>query len=260
MRLTLLGTGTSMGIPVIGCTCAVCTSSDPRNRRMRTSALLTTAGRTLLFDAGPDFRTQALRAGIDSIDAVLLTHSHFDHIGGLDDLRPLTMKRPDTPMPIYGSPATLADIRARFAYAFDDHASAGSTRPAMQLCPIDTTFYVGDLAIHSFNVMHGSWTITGYRIGRLGYVTDANHIPDASWPLLADLDVLVLNALRHEPHPTHFTIEQALAVVERLRPRRTLLVHMTHSLDHATVNAGLPAGIELAYDGQVIEVAECASQ
>jgi len=227
---------------------------------MRTSALLTTAGRTLLFDAGPDFRTQALRAGIDSIDAVLLTHSHFDHIGGLDDLRPLTMKRPDTPMPIYGSPATLADIRARFAYAFDDHASAGSTRPAMQLCPIDTTFYVGDLAIHSFNVMHGSWTITGYRIGRLGYVTDANHIPDASWPLLADLDVLVLNALRHEPHPTHFTIEQALAVVERLRPRRTLLVHMTHSLDHATVNAGLPAGIELAYDGQVIEVAECASQ
>jgi phosphoribosyl 1,2-cyclic phosphate phosphodiesterase len=260
MRLTFLGTGTSMGVPVIGCNCAVCTSSDPRNRRMRTSALLTSAGQTLLFDAGPDFRAQALLAGIDTIDAVLLTHSHFDHIGGLDDLRPLTMKRPGVSMPIYGSSSTLADVRARFAYAFDDHASAGSTRPAMQLCPIDATFHIGALTIHAFDVMHGSWQITGYRIGQLGYVTDASHIPEDSWPFLTGLDVLVLNALRHEPHPTHFTVEQALTVVDRLRPRRTLLVHMTHSLDHATVNAGLPAGVELAYDGQVVEVAECASE
>lgn len=260
MRLTFLGTGTSMGVPVIGCNCAVCTSSDLRNRRMRTSALITTATQNLLIDAGPDFRAQALLTGIDTIDAVLLTHSHFDHVAGLDDLRPLTMKRPGVSMPIYGSPKTLADVRERFAYAFNDHSSAGSTRPAMQLCPIESSFNIDALTIHPVEVMHGTWTITGYRIGRLGYITDASFIPAGAWSLLRDLDVLVLNALRYEPHPTHFSVDQALDVVAALRPRRTLLVHMNHSLDHATVNASLPTNVELAYDGQVVEVDECESE
>lgn len=244
-----------MGVPVIGCRCAVCTSSDPRNRRTRTSALLQVNAQSILIDAGPDFRTQALTAQICRIDAVLLTHSHFDHIAGLDDLRPLTSST--QVMPIYGSPPTLADVRERFAYAFDN-SSAGSTRPLVELAPVTGPFAIGSTRVAPFDIQHGDWTITGYRIGRLGYVTDANAIPPASAELLRDLDVLVLNALRFEPHPTHFSLTEALAVIADLRPRRALLVHMTHVIDHATVSAQLPPGVELAYDGLAVSIEETA--
>lgn len=242
-----------MGIPIVGCTCAVCTSSDPRNRRMRTAALLRIADQTLLIDAGPDFRMQALAARIQKLDAVLLTHSHFDHVAGLDDLRPLPAG--NSGIPVFGRPDTLADVRRRFDYAFAA-TSNGSTRPALELCPVTAPFMVGPTRVIPFDIMHGTWTITGYRIGALGYITDASTVPAAARQVLRNLDVLVLNALRYDPHPTHLSISQALEVIADLRPRRTLLVHMTHTVDHTTVNAQLPAGVELAYDGLEIEVVE----
>jgi phosphoribosyl 1,2-cyclic phosphate phosphodiesterase len=251
MRLRFLGTGTSMGIPVVGCRCAVCTSPDARNRRTRTSALLSVGDLCIQIDAGPDFRSQALAAGICHLDAVLLTHSHFDHIAGLDDLRPIV--RQGSAMPIYGSPQTLSEVRSRFAYAFEE-TSVGSTRPSIELCAVQSTFSIDTLQISPLEVMHGTWSITGYRIGNLGYITDASFIPPASQAMLHNLDVLVLNALRHEPHPTHFSIAQALAVIAELRPRQAFLVHMTHTIDHATVDAQLPAGVNLAYDGLEIDI------
>lgn len=239
-----------MGVPVIGCSCNVCTSSDRRNQRTRTSALLSTDTRRILIDAGPDFRTQAIAANIRRLDAVLLTHSHFDHVAGLDDLRPLI--KPDQPMPLYGNPHTLADVRERFAYAFNE-TSAGSTRPSIDLRIINGPFRIGEVDVLPLEVLHGTWTITGYRFGALGYVTDASYLPSQSLACLQSLEVLVLNALRFEPHPTHFSLNQALEVIAELRPRRAFLVHMTHSMDHAMVNATLPSNVELAYDGLEVE-------
>ncbi len=253
MHLRFLGTGTSMGVPIIGCDCAVCTSSDPRNRRMRTSALLRTDDRTILIDAGPDFRLQALSVGLRHIDAVLLTHAHFDHIAGIDDLRPLTEK--GDCMPIFGSPRTVYEVRSRFDYAFQE-TSAGSTRPRIELHSIESPFTVGKTSITPLAIMHGTWEITAYRIGGLGYVTDASYIPPASYESLRNLDVLVLNALRYEPHPTHFTLAEALEVIHDLQPRRAFLVHMTHAFDHASASAELPAGVAFAYDGLEIEIPE----
>jgi phosphoribosyl 1,2-cyclic phosphate phosphodiesterase len=256
MRLTFLGTGTSMGVPVIGCQCMVCRSPDPHNKRLRTSALLEVAGMNVLFDAGPDLRQQALEIGLRRVDAVLLTHAHADHISGLDDLRPLNFAQRSA-IPLYGSAATLAMIRERFGYAFVN-GSEGSTRPALDLVEIQSQspFRINTIKATPFDVRHGTWTITGFRIGRLGYVTDASFIPDESLALLRGLDVLVLNALRLTAHPTHFTLAEACALIETLQPRRALLVHMTHDLDHGVTNASLPEGIRLAYDGQVVEIDE----
>jgi phosphoribosyl 1,2-cyclic phosphate phosphodiesterase len=240
-----------MGVPVIGCHCAVCTSPDLRNRRTRTSALLSLGDLRVQIDAGPDFRMQSLAAGTDHLDGVLLTHSHFDHIAGLDDLRPIV--RRGATMPIYGSPQTLAEVRSRFAYAFEE-TSLGSTRPSIELCAVQAPFTIGALQICPLEVIHGTWSITGYRIGNLGYVTDASFIPPASVELLRELDVLVLNALRYEPHPTHFSVDQALAIIAELQPQRAFLVHMTHTIDHAAVDARLPPGVNLAYDGLEIDV------
>lgn len=251
MQLRFLGTGTSMGVPVIGCACAVCTSTDPRNTRMRTAALLRTGSETILIDAGPDFRVQALAARLRAVDAVLLTHSHFDHIAGLDDLRPLCHRAGC--VPVYGSRLTLADVRTRFAYAFEE-SSAGSTRPSLDLRPVSGPFAIGATQVRPFDVLHGTWTITGYRIGGLGYITDASELPADSWDELHGLDVLVLNALRREPHPTHYTIAEAIEVIAALRPRRAYLVHMTHTVDHVADSALLPPGVEFAYDGLEVEV------
>ncbi|MBX0327693.1 MBL fold metallo-hydrolase [Oscillochloris sp. ZM17-4] len=253
MQLRFLGTGTSMGVPVIGCDCPICTSDDPRNRRMRTSALLREAGQTILIDAGPDFRAQALSAGLRHIDAVILTHSHFDHVAGIDDLRPICGD--GGCVPIFGSPRTLADVRERFAYAFTE-SSAGSTRPSIELRAVEGPFMIGPTQIAPLDILHGTWPITGYRIGGLGYVTDASAISAESRGQLRGLDVLVLNALRYEPHPTHLSLSEALAVIADLRPRRAFLVHMTHAFDHASAGAALPPGVAFAYDGLEINV-EC---
>ncbi|HEX9374072.1 MAG TPA: MBL fold metallo-hydrolase, partial [Roseiflexaceae bacterium] len=219
MRLTFLGTGTSMGVPVIGCGCSVCTSADPRNKRLRTSALLEVDGLNLLFDAGPDLRQQALAAGLRRVDAVLLTHSHADHVSGLDDLRPLNFAQRSS-IPLYGTASTLEFVRGRFDYAFTTVAD-GSTRPGLHLVEIqsEAPFRIASVQVLPFDVQHGTWTITGFRIGRLGYVTDASYIPSISMEHLRDLDVLVLNALRLTAHPTHFSVEQACGLIAELRPR-----------------------------------------
>jgi phosphoribosyl 1,2-cyclic phosphate phosphodiesterase len=255
MQLTFLGTGTSMGVPVIACRCAVCRSTDPRNRRLRTSALLEAGGRAILIDAGPDLRQQALTVGLTRLDAVLLTHAHADHIAGIDDLRPLNFAQRSA-IPVYGSESTLGAVRERFAYAFAE--PDGSTRPALELIAIASgvPFQIGPVHVLPFDVQHGSWTITGFRIGNLGYVTDASGLPAASRSQLGQLDLLVLNALRHTPHPTHLSLAEALALVEQLHPRRALLVHMCHELDHQAGNALLPEHVRLAYDGQVVEIDE----
>jgi phosphoribosyl 1,2-cyclic phosphate phosphodiesterase len=257
MRLTFLGTGTSMGVPVIGCRCAVCTSPDQRNRRLRTSALLEVAGLNLLIDAGPDLRQQALNVGLTRLDAVLLTHAHADHVSGLDDLRPLNFAQRSA-IPLYGSADTLGHIRKRFDYAFMN-GSEGSTRPALDLVEIQARapFRIDQVEILPFEVRHGTWPITGFRVGRLGYVTDASSIPPAALECLRELDLLVINALRLQSHPTHFSVDEARQVVEELRPRRALFVHMTHDIDHVAVNASLPRHMQLAYDGQVVEVEDC---
>lgn len=266
MRLTFLGTGTSMGVPIIGCTCPVCTSADPNNSRLRTSALLQLGEQAILIDAGPDFRQQALTQRITHLDAVLLTHAHYDHVAGLDDLRPLTL-RTDRSMPIYGHPDTLASVRTRFDYAFTPTpAHEGTSRPALTLnalshyepCQVELTPAWGrtTLEVLPFDVRHGKALVTGYRIGRLGYITDASYLPPESLELLHGLDLLVLNALRHEPHPTHLSLGEALAIIEQLQPRRARLVHLTHTFDHATTNQELPCHIELAYDGLSLNVAE----
>ena len=252
MRLTILGTGTSMGVPVIGCQCAVCTSSDPHNRRLRTSALVESRGTRVLIDAGPDLRAQMLKQAVSALDAVVLTHSHADHVGGIDDLRPLS--RAGRALPIYGNTATLQRIRHQFDYAFDPEPSL-STRPRLDLLPVDGPFAVGEVPILPFEVLHGPQSIMGYRFGRLAYITDGKTLPAATWPLLEGLDLLVINALRYQDHPLHFTLDEARAVVSRLRPKRALFVHITHDLDHATVNASLPSEVQLAYDGQIVEIA-----
>lgn len=245
-----------MGVPVIGCRCDVCMSADPRNKRLRTSALLQVGDRNLLIDAGPDLRQQALAAGINHVDAVLLTHAHADHIAGLDDLRPLNFAQQSS-IPIYGTARTLGVVRERFGYAFE-YTSVGSSRPLLELVEIEETepFSIDGIEIQPLQVYHGTWTITGYRIGGLGYVTDASALPAESIAALHGLDVLVLNALRHAPHPTHLALEQAVQVIADLHPRCALLVHMTHDLDHATTNTALPPHVRLAYDGQRVEVAD----
>jgi phosphoribosyl 1,2-cyclic phosphate phosphodiesterase len=253
MRLTILGSGTSMGIPVIGCSCEVCTSTDPRNQRLRSSALIEHDGTTILIDAGPDLRTQMLRQHVTRLDALLLTHAHADHIGGIDDLRPFTMRATQA-LPVYGDPYTLGRVRHMFDYVFASGPSL-STRPQLETCSLQPSFRVGSITIEPLQVMHGSYAITAYRFGRLAYITDASQIPPQTMERLHGLDVLILNALRFDPHPLHFTVNQALAIVAQLRPRQAFFTHITHDLDHATVNEHLPPPAQLAYDGQVIEVA-----
>lgn len=251
MQLRFLGTGTSMGVPVIGCDCAVCTSADPRNRRMRTSALIRSAGQSIMIDVGPDFRHQALAARLTRVDAVLLTHAHFDHVAGLDDLRPFSMRQGT--IPIFGSPTTLTMVRERFAYAFDGALSQGSSRPELDLYTIERAFELAGHTITPLTVMHGNWQVTAYRIGRLGYVTDASYVPAEVRSALHGVDVLVLNALRLEPHPTHLSLAESLAIAAEIGARQTYLVHMTHTLDH-TLDYGLPAGVAFAYDGLEVEI------
>jgi phosphoribosyl 1,2-cyclic phosphate phosphodiesterase len=245
-----------MGVPVIGCDCAVCSSPDPHDKRLRTSALLEVAGLNLLFDAGPDLRQQALKVGLRRVDAVLLTHAHADHIAGLDDLRPLNFAQ-RAAIPLYGSTPTLQLVRKHFDYAFAEK-SDGSTRPALELAQVDNAaaFQIGPVGVMPFEVLHGTWSITGFRVGGLGYVTDASAIPPSSLAQLRGLDLLVLNALRLKPHPTHFSLGEALEQIDKLKPRRALLVHMTHDIAHAATNATLPDHVRLAYDGQVVDIAD----
>lgn len=250
-ELTFLGTGTSNGIPVIGCGCDVCRSPDPRDRRSRTSAVVRDRGRTYLIDTATELRLQALAVGLDRVDAVLMTHAHADHTGGFDDLRrfnELTGRH----LPVYADPGTASVLRERFAYAFVDQYPFYGGKPDLTLHPVAGPFDLFGREVVPIPVVHGRMPVLGYRFGDLAYVTDAKEIAPSSRDLLRDLDVLVLNALRLRPHPTHLSLPEAIAVVAELRPRAAYLVHLSHELSHAAASDLLPAGIEVAYDGLTI--------
>jgi phosphoribosyl 1,2-cyclic phosphate phosphodiesterase len=247
--LLFLGSGTSHGVPMIGCPCAVCASADPRDQRMRPSVYLTLpGGARVLVDTSPDLRTQALRHGLSRVDAVLFTHSHADHVMGLDEMRRFNHLQRSR-IPCYADPATVADIRRTFSYIFDRATPAGGGLPEIDLFPLQGAFCLGGVEVTPVPLLHGRRLVYGYRIGTLAYLTDVSAIPEASWPLLDGTEVLVLDALRHRPHPTHFNVAQALEVVDRLRPRETWFTHICHDLAHDATSAGLPAGVHLAYDG-----------
>jgi phosphoribosyl 1,2-cyclic phosphate phosphodiesterase len=254
-RVTFLGTGTSHGVPAIGCRCATCLSQDPRDRRWRPSILIELpGGATLLVDTAPDLRAQALAFGIPRIDAILYTHPHADHILGLDDIRRFNEMQ-GGPVPCYGDRATLAEVRRTFAYAFRP-GPAGGGIPRLNLFALEGAFSLDGSEIVPVPVMHGEQRILGFRVGSFAYLTDCSSIPGPSWALLRGVRHLALDALRVRPHPTHFSLSEALAVVERLAPERAWLTHICHDLPHAATSAGLPAGVMLAYDGLRVEVTD----
>jgi phosphoribosyl 1,2-cyclic phosphate phosphodiesterase len=257
--LTFLGTGTSMGVPTLGCDCAVCTSAvspdgDPHNRRTRPSIRLAYNDRIVLIDTGPDFHAQALREGIRRVDAVLYTHGHADHVMGFDDLRPLSFHAQGN-LPVYADEATADNIERIFEYTFRKE-DRYPTSARVQIHRIDPTPGAGvDLFGACFRripVTHGRQEITGYRFGDAAYLTDMSDLPEISRPLLQNLDILILDALRRDPHFSHSHLEKSVAIVEQLKPRRAFFTHMSHDLDHEETNAKLPPHIRLAYDGQQI--------
>ena len=254
MRVLFLGTGTSHGVPMIGCACAVCRSSDPRDRRLRPSLyLVTDDGLAVLVDTSPDLRQQALAHGIDRVDAVLFTHGHADHVMGFDELRAFNHLH-RRPIPCYADETTCADLRRTFAYAFDPAAPRGGGVPEVSLFAIAGPFSLGRTEVQPVPVWHGARPVLGFRFGRFAYVTDCSRIPDASWPLLEGVECLVLDALRERPHPTHFSLSEAVAAARRLGAARVWFTHICHDLPHAATCARLPAGMALAYDGLIVDV------
>ena len=283
--LTFLGTGTSMGVPSLGCTCPVCTSTDPHDKRLRPSILLRwpcpegvvqtpqpararkgflpfpaeqlPCERTVLIDTGPDFRQQALAAGLHRVDAVFYTHSHADHIFGLDDLRPLSFLtyKQNGPIPLYTTPETRAVLERIYSYTFSPDSNY-PTRARVALHDVNghTPIPVHEVQFTPIPVLHGELPITGYRFGNTAYFTDVSSIPESSFDLLKDLDVLVLSALRHTPHPSHANVDQAVRWAKRIGARETWFTHISHELGHAETNGRLPHGISLAYDGLTVPV------
>ncbi len=253
MKVTLLGTGTSTGVPVVGCECAVCRSTDPHDSRTRVSALVSWNGKNVVIDTGPDFRNQMLRHGVMALDAILYTHGHADHLNGLDDVRGFCF-RANGPMPAYGDKTTLDRLSIVFDYAFQEQSEGGSV-PRIELREIDGSFDLFGRRVVPLRVWHGRTPVLAYRIGPFAYATDCNRVPDDTLEQLAGVEVLVLDALRERPHSTHFSIGEAIEVSQAIGARRTYFVHMTHDVSHAETNAALPGGIELAYDGLSFEVA-----
>lgn len=259
MRLTLLGTGTSMGVPQIGCGCSVCRSADPRDRRTRTSALVETNGTTLLIDTPPELRLQLLRSDVRAVDAVLYTHEHADHVHGIDDLRSLTLLR-GTALPVYGPPSTIAHLGRAFRYIFDDSVVVldGTSKP--QLTPhalvANVPVSIGGVEVLPIGFAHGLLTVFGYRIGPLAYLTDVKRVDAEAVALLRGVRVLVLNALWWRSHPTHLSIDEAVATARAIGAERTLLTHLTHETGHRDLLARLPPGVEPGYDGLIVEVPE----
>jgi phosphoribosyl 1,2-cyclic phosphate phosphodiesterase len=253
LRVTFLGTGTSHGVPMIGCDCAVCRSGDPHDARLRPSVVVHAGATAVLVDAGPDLRTQALRHDLRRLDAIVFTHGHADHILGMDDVRRFNALM-QGPMPCYGDERTLADIGKTFHYVFDPATPKGGGLPALELRRIDGPFTVGAIAVQPVPLWHGSRPILGFRFDRFAYLTDCNRIADEAWPLLEGLDTVVIDALREQPHPTHFSLGEAVEAGRRIGARRTFFTHMCHHLPHEATNARLPGGMRLAYDGLTLDL------
>ena len=258
-RLLFLGTGTSTGVPVIGCDCPVCLSEDPHDRRTRVCALLQTCGDddenwvSVLLDTSIDLRQQLLDAGRPLVSVAVYTHAHVDHFFGLDELRAVQFKT-KKPIEVFAQQPVLDRLKIVYSHLFDPNAQQGGGILSVNLHTAEDRFRAGPLELISLPVWHGDLPVLGYRWGSLAYMTDCNRIPDETWPLLEGIDILVLDALRKRSHPTHFNIDQALEAVSRIAPKRTYFVHMTHDLSHEATNAELPQGVELAYDGLCLDL------
>ncbi len=253
MHITFLGTGTSNGIPVIGCGCRVCSSSDSRNKRTRSSVLVGVDGQTILIDTTPELRLQAVANNVSRVDAVLYTHAHADHVAGFDDLRSFNYLN-QSQVDVYVDPLTNAIIHERFAYAFENPFPFFGGKPDLRMHVFEGPFRVGPTEVTPIPVGHGRWTVWGFRFGDLVYLTDAKEIPRSSIDAMRDAEVLVINGLRETPHPVHLSIPEAIDVIHEVKPRRAFLTHLSHDVCHSEMNKLLPSGIELAYDGLVVEV------
>jgi phosphoribosyl 1,2-cyclic phosphate phosphodiesterase len=253
IHITVLGSGTSAGVPTIGCSCEVCQSRDPRDNRLRPSILIRYDGRSVLIDTSPDFREQALRARLDRIDAILYTHSHADHILGLDDVRPFNYRQRAS-IPLYGMEETLEAIQRVFRYAFADGPKESAV-PRLDLHALNgDPFDLFGLQFTPLRLIHGNSTVLGFRFGDAAYLTDHSDVPEESKAKLRGLDILFLDALRHRPHPTHSTVEKSIETVNELKPRRAYFTHICHDLAHEKTEAALPEGVHLAYDGLELDV------
>lgn len=252
LGITVLGSGTSVGVPTIGCHCAVCTSSDPRDRRLRPSILLSYNDRCVVIDTTPDFRQQALRFNMQRLDAILFTHAHADHIMGLDDVRPFNFRQGGV-IPIYGSAETLASVQSCFRYIFDGRQSESAVPRLVPHVLEEKAVEIFGLPFLPIRLEHGKATVTGFRFGSAAYLTDHSVIPPDSMEKLLGLEVLFLDALRHKPHPTHSTVQRSLKSVEALQPKRAFFTHICHDLSHERTEDSLPAHVRLAYDGLQIE-------
>jgi phosphoribosyl 1,2-cyclic phosphate phosphodiesterase len=250
--LTVLGSGTSMGVPTLGCNCAVCHSADPRDRRTRPSVMIEYAGKAVLIDTTPDFYAQAIRERITRLDAVFYTHTHADHILGIDDLRPLSYRHKPQKLPLYARPDAAAFLRRMFSYIFDANYKYGGL-PLLELCPIDGPVDLFGARFEPVRLIHGETEIYGFRFGSAAYLTDHSEIPETSYQQLQGLDVLFLDALRHKPHPTHSTVENSLRIVDRVKAKRAFFTHICHDLPHEETNATLPPHVRLAYDGMKLD-------
>ena len=269
IRVTVLGSGTSHGVPAIGCDCDVCRSVDPKDKRTRPSILIQIAPgprqpasvpgafagavRSILVDTSTDLRMQALANGVRRVDAILFTHTHADHVFGIDDVRRFNQMQ-QAAIPCFADAGTVASLRRMFAYVFEPPAQKGGGLPQLSLRPIAGAFSLGGLEIVPVPLLHGVLPVLGFRVGSFAYLTDCNSIPDASFDLLAGVKTLIIDALRRRPHSTHFSIDEASAAAARLGVERAWFTHISHDLGHAATNASLPTGFELAYDGLVIEV------
>jgi len=256
LKITFLGTGTSSGVPMIACNCEVCTSQDLRDTRLRSSILVQSPTTALVVDTGPDFRYQMLRAQVKKLDAVLFTHSHKDHVAGLDDIRPFNYFQ-GLPMELYGNDMTLRALKQEFPYAFTEHRYPGV--PELNLNSIgNDSFYVGDIPVKPFEVWHLEMPVLGFKFGNFTYITDANRIDPNIQNEIKGGEVLVLNALRKEPHISHFNLSEGVAMARILNHKRTFFTHISHQLGlHVSINEELPQNIKLSHDGLILELEAC---